>query len=92
MFLERNIKPNSVGFLVIYDTINSKNDAKRIQGPNYHFSHAGGKSVWSYCVVTSNFETGDISTPISFRPYYRKEQCESINKPFKVRCSYLNNL
>jgi hypothetical protein len=45
MFLERYSEPNSVGFLAIDDTVNSKPDAKKIQGLNYHFSHTEGKSV-----------------------------------------------
>lgn len=92
MFLERYTEPNSVGFLAIDDTVNPKPDAKKIQGLNYHFSHAEGKSVWSHCVVTSNFVAGDISIPVSFKPYYRKEQCESISKHFKSKMQLAQEL
>lgn len=85
LFLERHTNPNSVGFLIIDDTVNSKPAAKKIEGLNYHFSHAEGKNVWSHCLVTSNFVVGDISTPIAYQPYYRKEQCESISKSFKSK-------
>lgn len=85
LFLEQHTKPNSVGFLIIDDTVNSKPGAKKIEGLDFHFSHAEGKSVWSHCVVTSNFVVGDISTPVAYQPYYRKEQCESISKSFKSK-------
>lgn len=92
LFLERHIKPKSVGFLVIDDTINPKPAAKKMQGLNYHFSHAEGKNVWSHCVVTSNFVAGDTSIPIDYKPYYRKEQCKDINKQFKSKMQLAKEL
>jgi len=92
MFLEKNVNAGSIGFLAIDDTVNPKPEAKKIQGLNYHFSHSEGKSVWSHCVVTSNFVVGDISIPVAFKPYYRKEQCESIGKPFKSKMNLAQEL
>lgn len=46
------IKPKSVGFLVIDDTVNPKLQAKKMQGLSYNHSHEQVKSIWSHCVVT----------------------------------------
>src|SRR3712207_8154099 len=56
LHFDKLIKPQSVGFLAIDDTINPKIQAKKIQGLNYNFSHVAGKSIWSHCVVTSNLD------------------------------------
>ena len=45
LFLKRHTSHNSVGLLIIDDTVNSKPAAKKIEGLNYHFSHAEGKNV-----------------------------------------------
>lgn len=63
-----------------------------IQGLNYHFSHAEGKSVWSHCVVASNFVARDTSIPIDYKPYYREEQCKSIGKKFKSKMQLAKEL
>lgn len=89
--LEQHVKADSIGFLIIDDTINPKPSAKNIEGLNYHFSHIEGKSVWSHCVVTSNFVVGDISTQIQYQPYYRKEQCEDIDKDFLSKVDIAKN-
>jgi len=36
-------------------TISPKPKAKKVEGLDYHFSGTENKSVWSHCVVTSNF-------------------------------------
>src|SRR3712207_4600253 len=77
------IKPQSVGFLAIDDTINPKIQAKKIQGLNYNFSHVAGKSIWSHCVVTSNFVANNISIPLNYKYYLDKDNCEKHNKTFK---------
>uniref|UniRef100_UPI001E61564D transposase n=1 Tax=Clostridium haemolyticum TaxID=84025 RepID=UPI001E61564D len=77
------IKPQSVGFLAIDDTINHKIQAKKIQGLNYNFSHVSGKSIWSHCVVTSNFVANNISIPLNYKYYLDKDNCEKHNKTFK---------
>lgn len=78
LILEQQVKPESIGFLIIDDTVNPKPNAKKTEGLDYHFSHTEGKNIWSHCVVTSNFVVGDISVPIDYYPYYRKEKCEKI--------------
>ncbi|NMM61490.1 transposase [Clostridium sp. P21] len=42
-FLKHNIKLESVGFLVIDDTANSKKSTKKMQEPSYNYSHTEGK-------------------------------------------------
>ncbi len=84
-FLEHNIKPKSVGFLVIDDTVNSKKSAKKMQGLSYNYSHTEGKNIWSHCVVTSNFVVNDKSIPLQYQPYYSKELCNDLNKSFKSK-------
>ncbi|SHK07670.1 Transposase DDE domain-containing protein [Caminicella sporogenes DSM 14501] len=92
LFLETHIKSKSVGFLVIDDTVNPKPTAKKIEGLDFHFSHAEGKSVWSHCIVTSNFVAGDISILIDYKPYYKKEYCKDINKQFKNKMQLAKEL
>jgi len=84
-FLENNIAPKSVGFLVIDDTVNSKESAKKMQGLSYNYSHTEGKNIWSHCVVTSNFIVGGKSIPLEYQPYYKKELCKDLNKNFKSK-------
>ncbi|WP_294184466.1 IS701 family transposase [uncultured Clostridium sp.] len=84
-FLENNIAPESVGFLVIDDTVNSKESAKRMQGLSYNYSHTESKNVWSHCVVTSNFVTADKSIPLEYQPYYKEEFCNRVKKDFKSK-------
>lgn len=84
-FLEHNIKPKSVGFLIIDDTVNSKESAKKIQGLSYNYSHTEGKNIWSHCVVTSNFVVNDKSIPLQYKPYYKKEFCKDLKKNFKSK-------
>ena len=83
-FLEHNIKPKSVGFLVIDDTVNSKESAKKMQGLS-NYSHTEGKNIWSHCVVTSNFVVNDKSIPLQYQPYYKKELCKDLKKNFKSK-------
>ncbi|KKH60022.1 hypothetical protein DU75_04655, partial [Methanosarcina mazei] len=47
--------------------------------------------MWSHCVVTSNFVIDDISTPVQYQPYYRKEQCEDIDKTFLSKVDIAKN-
>ncbi|WP_129599963.1 IS701 family transposase [Anaerophilus nitritogenes] len=82
LVLNHHVETNSTGLLIIDDTINPKPSAKKVEGLDYHFSHIEGKSIWSHCVVTSNFLAGDISVPVQYQPYYRKEQCEDIDRSF----------
>jgi SRSO17 transposase len=84
-FIRNNISDNSVGFLVIDDTVNVKKSAKKMQGLSFNHSHAEGKRVWSHCVVTSNFVFNDLSIPLQFQPYYSKDVCTKLNKPFKSK-------
>ncbi|AKA67296.1 IS701 family transposase [Clostridium scatologenes] len=84
-FFKHNIKPKSVGFLVIDDTVNSKKSAKKMQGLSYNYSHTEGKNIWSHCVVTSNFVVDNKSIPLQYEPYYKKELCEELNKEFKSK-------
>ncbi|HLR34675.1 MAG TPA: IS701 family transposase [Tissierellales bacterium] len=91
-FLEQCVEPQPVGFLIIDDTVNPKPKAKKIEGLDYHFSHIENKSMWSHCVVTSNFTLGDISIPIDYHPYYRKEKCENIDRPFKSKMQIAEEL
>ena len=91
-FLEHQVKPKSVGFLIIDDTVNPKSKAKKIEGLDYHFSGTEGKRVWSHCVVTSNFTVGNISTPVDYYSYYRKERCKDINKPFESKMQLAEKL
>src|SRR3712207_9037398 len=55
LHFDKIIKPKSVGFLAIDDTVNPKIQAKKMQRLSYNFSHVSSKSLWSHCVVTSNF-------------------------------------
>lgn len=48
--------------------------------------------MWSHCVVTSNFTVEDISTPVDYYPYYRKEKCENIDRPFKSKMQIAKSL
>lgn len=84
-FLEHNIKPKSVGFLIIGDTANFKESAKKIQGLFYNYSHTEGKNIWSHCVVTSNFVVNYKSIPLQYKPYYKKEFCKDLKKNFKSK-------
>ena len=79
------IKPKTTGFLIIDDTVNIKESAKKIQGLAYNYSHSEGKSVWSHCVVTSNFVAGSLSIPLQYQPYYSNDNCLELNKPFKSK-------
>lgn len=45
LVLEKHVKTDSIGFLIIDDTINPKPPAKKIEELDYHFSHIEGKSV-----------------------------------------------
>lgn len=63
------IKSKSVGFLAIDDTVNPKIQAKKMQGLSYNHCHTEGKTLWSHCVVTSNFVAGDMSIPLNYKPY-----------------------
>ena len=83
LHFDKLIKPQSVGFLAIDDTINPKIQAKKIQGLNYNFSHVAGKNIWSHCVVTSNFVANNISIPLNYKYYLDKDNCEKHNKTFK---------
>ncbi|MCY6356207.1 IS701 family transposase [Clostridium sp. ZS2-4] len=83
LHLERLIKPKSVGFLVIDDTVNPKVQAKKMQGLSYNHSHTEGKNLWSHCVVTSNLLIGDISIPLNYKTYLNEENCTKYNKIFK---------
>lgn len=76
------VKPKSVGFLVIDDTINPKEQAKKMQGLSYNYCHTKSKNLWSHCVVTSNFVAGDMSIPLNYKPYLSKENCKTHNKVF----------
>lgn len=82
-YFENAIKPGSIGFLALDDTVNPKEAAKKMDGLAYNYSHTENKNVWSHCVVTSNFVCGDISTQLQFQTYLNKEQCDKFNKPFK---------
>lgn len=84
-FLKYNIKPKSVGFIALDDTVNSKESAKKIQGLSYNYSHSDGKNIWSHCVVTSNFIVNNKSIPMQYQPYYRKEVCKDLNMKFKSK-------
>ena len=79
------IYPKSVGFLIIDDTVNSKESAKKIQGPSYNYSHTEGKNILSHYVVTLNFVVNDKSIPLQYKPYYKKEFCEDLKKNFKSK-------
>ncbi|WP_102400995.1 IS701 family transposase [Haloimpatiens massiliensis] len=82
LHFDKLVKPKSVGFLVIDDTVNPKVQAKKMQGLSYNHSHTEGKNLWSHCVVTSNFVVGDISIPLNYKPYFSKENCLEYNKSF----------
>ncbi|WIF95715.1 transposase [Caminicella sporogenes] len=84
-FIRNNIVDNSVGFLVIDDTVNVKKSVKKIQGLSFNYFHAEGKRVWSHCVVTSNFVFNDLSIPLQFQPYYSKDVCRELDKEFKSK-------
>lgn len=84
-YIKNNVPDNSVGFLVIDDTVNVKKTAKKIQGLSFNHSHAEGKRVWSHCVVTSNLVINDLSIPLQFQPYYSKDICTDSNKAFKSK-------
>lgn len=83
LHFDKIIKPKSVGFLAIDDTVNPKIQAKKMQGLSYNFSHVSSKSLWSHCVVTSNFVTDNISIPLNYKPYLSKENCVKHQKTFK---------
>ena len=76
------IQPKSTGFIVIDDTVNPKEQAKKMQGLSYNHCHTEGKNLWSHCVVTSNFVAGDMSMPLNYRPYLSKDNCEIHDKTF----------
>ncbi len=85
------IKPNTTGFLIIDDTVNIKESTKKIQGLSYNYSHSESKSVWSHCVVTSNFVAGNLSMPLQYQPYFNEENCLKFNKPFKSKVDIAKN-
>lgn len=82
LHFDKLIKPKSVGFLVIDDTVNPKEQAKKMQGLSYNHCHTEGRNLWSHCVVTSNFVAGDISIPLNYTPYLSKENCKMHDKTF----------
>lgn len=84
--IDHQIKPGTIGFLVIDDTTNIKDiRTKNMEGLDFHYSHSEGKNCWSHCVVTSNFVAGPYSIPMHYKPYYPKEKCLEIKVPFKSK-------
>lgn len=82
LHFDKIIKPKSVGFLVIDDTVNPKEQAKKMQGLSYNYCHTEGKNLWPHCVVTSNFVAGNMSIPLNYKPYLSKENCKIHDKTF----------
>lgn len=73
-------------FIAIDDTVIPKNpDTKHIEGLSYHFSHAEGKTVWSHCIVSSQFITDKYSIPLGFEQYLNEEYCLNNNINFKSK-------
>lgn len=95
LYFDKLIKPKSVGFLVIDDTVNPKTQAKKMQGLSYNHCHTEGKNLWSHCVVTSNFVVGDMSIPLNFKPYLSEENCSKYGKHFMgksdIAISFINS-
>lgn len=56
-----------------------------MEGLDFHYSHAKGKTCWSHCVVTSNFVSGPYSVPLHFKPYYREDKCKELGYEFKSK-------
>ncbi|MDK2800131.1 MAG: hypothetical protein PWP27_1949 [Clostridiales bacterium] len=84
--LEHQLQPNTVGFLVIDDTVNLKDiRTQSMECLDFHHSHIEGKTCWSHCVVTSNFVAGLYSIPMHFKPYYREENAQNLVYPFKAK-------
>lgn len=71
--------------MVIDDTINSKESAKKMQGLVYNSPHTEGKNTWSHYVVTSNFVVNNKSISLQYKPYYKKELCKDLTKNLKTK-------
>lgn len=80
------LKSKEPVFIAIDDTVMPKNrDTKNIEGLGYHFSHAEGKTVWSHCIVSSQFITDKYSIPLGFEQYLNKKYFVDNSIAFKSK-------
>ncbi len=80
-----NIILSQAKLLSIDDTVNANIKTQTMEGLDFHYSHAKGKTCWSHCVVTSNFVSGPYSVPLHFKPYYREDKCKELGYEFKSK-------
>ena len=72
--IRRNVESDSVGFLIIDDTLSKKDKStKKIEGLDYHHSHSDCKTMWSHCVVSSHYKVSEYSIPLNLKLYLRKQ-------------------
>lgn len=72
--ISKNVKPETVGFLIVDDTLSKKDKStKKIEALDYHNSHTEGKAVWSHCLVTSHYKISEYSVPVNYKLYMREK-------------------
>ena len=75
-----------VVFLIIDDTQCKKDvSTKHMEGLDFYFSHADGKSVWSHSLVTAHIVSDSYSFAWDFRSYFRESYCEAHGTTFKSK-------
>lgn len=83
LFFNNNIKPKSVGFFIIDDTVNPKKKARCMEGLSFNHSHTEGKNIKSHCIVSSHFVCGGISQSVNYKLYLNKDNCEKHQRKFQ---------
>jgi len=63
------------GALIIDDTLTHKTGSK-MEGAGRFYDSSAGRYVWGHNLVTCNYAKGQVSWPINFRVYRKREQCE----------------
>lgn len=59
-------------YLIIDDTLLEKT-GRHIEGADWHYSHAKGRTVWGHCLVSSHLMTPRIHVPGHFELYRREK-------------------
>ncbi len=73
-------------FFIIDDTQCKKDrTTKHMEGPDNHFSHSDGKTMWSHCVVTAHVVSEKNSYAWDYRSYFREPYCQEKGISFKSK-------
>jgi len=81
---KKNVNQDDVGFLIVDDSLSKKDKStKKIEGLDYHHSHSDGKTMWSYCIVSSHYKVSEYSLPLNFKLYLRKQFFGKNKRHFK---------